>query len=436
MKVKDDKGSIDFGMSPEDNLVIGADLNMAFDKQRIMFNTETAISMYNSDISVAPMKDAESLKNLIVVNQFFEPLPSDAGILEEDISPVKLASKLFSELLESSLAHRTSLTLNYFKNELKLGYKSIGRSFNSLGSPTVQTDIAGFNIQDRFRLLKNRLFITLGYELYHDNVNGRSETTTDRNIVRFNIAYYSPQGYPNVSLGYRLHNRKNDGEIIHYYSPIYLDSLLDVIDNRLNNNSATYNFALDQSFLFAGMDNNARFSFSKSATEDEIAATNENSTDMTSYSVGLSSRKGERIESRVSLSMSTQEAYGGDFSTDYNAISADGRYMLLSNLWLTGGLGMTLVEGGNDELNPEPVDSLKATTTHSAVIDYSRMQLSAGLEYRYKVRHKFTLNAYKVFQTDEGSTTYWDGAMLKNQDAPGYIRQDDFVTRLKYSFSF
>jgi len=439
MKVKDDDSSIDYGLSPEDNLIIGADLNMSFDHRRIMFNTETAISMYNSNISAGPMKDAEKLKNLIVVNQFFEPLPSDAGILEEDISPVRLASKLFSELLESSLAHRTSLTLNYFKNELRLGYKSIGRSFNSLGSPTVQTDVAGFNIQDRFRLFRNRLFITLGLELYHDNVNERSETTTDRNIMRFNIAYYSPPGYPNASLGYRVHNRKNDGELVTYPNLVYPDSveLVDLVDHRLDNSSTTYNFALDQSFLFAGMDNNARFSFSKSATEDEIAVSNENSTDMTSYSIGLSSRKGERIESRVSLSMSTQEAYGGNFSTDYNAISAGGKYMLLSNLWLTGGLGLTLVEGGNDALNPQPTDQLENTTTpRSSVIDYNRMQISAGAEFRYKVNHKFALNAYKVFHGDEGSTTYWDNRLEKNKDAPGYIRQDDFVTRLRYSFNF
>jgi len=183
--------------------------------------------------------------------------------------------------------------------------------------------------------------------------------------------------------------------------------------------------------------NHARFSFSKSATEDEIAVSEQNNTDLTSYSIGLSSRKGERIESRVSLSMSTQEAYGGNFSTDYNAISAGGKYMLLSNLWLTGGLGLTLVEGGNDALNPQPTDQLENTTTpRSSVIDYNRMQISAGAEFRYKVNHKFALNAYKVFHGDEGSTTYWDNRLEKNKDAPGYIRQDDFVTRLRYSFNF
>ncbi len=442
LKAKDDDSSIEYGIGPQDNLVFGADLRMAFDRRRIVFNTETSLSLFNRDISSGPMADAESVEDLIVVNQFFEPLPTDPAILEEGISPAKLVKELFSELVKSSLAHRTSLTLNYFKNELRLGYKTIGRSYTSLGSPTIPTDVRGFNIQDRFRLFKNRVYLTVGYEFYKDNVNGRSETTTDRSILRSNVAYYSPPMYPNVNFGYRQHNRKNKKKKIVYYNPSEPDSILDIIDNRLENSSASFNFGMDQSFLFAGMQNSARFAFIKSFTEDKIDVTDVSDTDLNSYSLSFTMRKGRKLENRAAFRLSSQESMGGNFTTDYSVISLSSRYMYLpERLWINGGLSFTLAEGGNDLVNDTTgIDSTVlgdlADLERSFAIDYSRMQLSVGAEFHLTKQHQFRLNAYKVFHTDDGSVEYWDNHVVNNKDAADFIRQEDFVTRIRYSYNF
>ncbi len=438
LKAKDDVGSVEWGMGPKDNLVLGADLGMTFDHRRIVFKTETAVSLYNRDISSGAMTDAEDIDGLIVVNQFFEPLPTDSSILEEGISATELAKNIFGELVESALAHRTSLTLNYFKNELRLGYKSVGRSFTSLGSPTIQSDVKGFNIQDRFRLFKNRVYMTLGYEAYQDNVNGRSETTTDRSIVRSSIAYYSPPMYPNVSFGYRLHNRKNDGTIETIYNPTTGDSM-DTIDSRIKNGSASFNFGVDHSFAFAGMQNSARLSITRSATEDQVSESGNTDTDLTGYSLSIGMRKGRKLENRAALRLTSQESMGGNFTTDYKVVSLSSRYMYLpERLWISGGFSITLAEGGNDFMSPFPDTTIydPADIARSVVIDYSRMQFSVGTEFHLTRRHQFSLNAYKVIHTDDGSTVYWDEHTVNNSDAADFIRQEDFATRIKYSYNF
>ncbi len=51
MKSKDDMSSIVYGFSPEENLVVGADIISRFDDNRIEFSGQAAFSAHNSDIS-------------------------------------------------------------------------------------------------------------------------------------------------------------------------------------------------------------------------------------------------------------------------------------------------------------------------------------------------------------------------------------------------
>jgi len=431
LKVKDDEASIDEGAAtyPKDNLVVGADLGMHFDKRRILFNSEFAISAYNSNTTDTVLSDAEDIEWLITVNQSFEPLPADEEILEAGIGKGTLAKKVFSELLKSSLAHRTSLTLNYFHNELRLGYKSFGRSFRSLGSPTVPFDINGFSIQDRLRLMNNRLYLTLGYEGYQDNVNGRSETTLDRGIFRWGIAYYTPPEYPNLNFGLRLYNRDNNGtEVFH---PDTSD--LVIADTRVDNKTTSYNFSINQSFELGGLDNTAVLFYNASLTDDEISEAAE--TDLSIFSLSLSSRLGRLLETRAAFSSTNQKSLGGDYENDYNVLSLSGRYMFIpKRLWLNGGLNLTLADGGNESLNPDPDDpAADPLTTRSFKLDFTRMQFSLGAEYLVSQRHSFSLNTYIVSHADDGYLEYWDGHSEKTEDI---VKQNDFVTRLQYTYTF
>lgn len=445
LKVKDDVNSVEYGLNPVDNLVLGTDLKMYFDHRRIVFTTETSISLYNSDISEGAMSDAKDLENIIVINQNFEPLPTDSSLLDTTTSTIDKAKGLAGEILKSSSAHRTNLVLNYFKNELRIGYKNIGRSYKSLGSPTVLADVSGFTIQDRIRLLNNRLYLTVGYELYNDNVNKRGETTTERQIIRSNISYYSPPRYPNISFGFRQQNRENDGDVTTYTLP---DSTTENVDNRIENSTLTYNVGIDQSFKFADLANNVRFSYSNSGTEDQIDPSGYSDAIMNSISLSLSSRKGQRLENNASIRRTSQESQGSRFLVDYNAVSLNSRYMLMPDkLWISGGVSATLADGESmvTPTVPATADSLLGDQVNRSIIKYNRMQLNASIEYNFRSQHQFQLSLNKVIHNDDGSIDYWkwqesdsqwSSKNVKNKDNTDFVNQGDFVTRLTYSYTF
>ena len=432
LKAKDDIGSIDYGLAPVDNLVVGADLGIETQNRRFMFNSEVAISGYNSDISGGPSSDARDAENIMVINQYFQPLPADASFLESGLSTADLAKKVFKELGQSALAHRTTLTLNYYRNELRVAYRSIGRSYRSLGSPTVETDLQGFSLQDRLRLMSNRVYFTLGYEGYSDNVNGRAAYTTDRSILRGGLSYYTPPQYPDINFGYRLYDRKNDGAVTTYVSPS--DSVT-TIDTRLDASQSMVNFSLDHAFSLYDFEHQATLAFSQSATDDAYQADAESN--VQAMSLSLASRRAERLDTRLSYAKNSQSSLQGDYTVDYNDFGLNGRYQLLpKKLWISAGLNLTTADGENSRL-----DSLETGDDRDATRDYfslgfTRTRFSVSAGFTPRERHELRLDAYKASQSDDSFTAYYSGRHEVLSDSQNYVKQNDFVTRLTYSYDF
>lgn len=210
----DEPNSIEFGAKPKENALAGTDLKFAFDDQRIIFNAEAAVSLYNTDISPGELTDAqidsmysddnsaiggdaEGFKNLknqvgrfITFNQFIGPLNPD-------------------EL--SSLAAEASMQLNYFDNNLRASYKYRGNDYYSFGNDYLRTDLKGFNISDRIRLVRNQVFVTLSIEKMEDNLQNTKVATTEFQTVNTSISYFPREDLPAITLGYS--NYRNDNGI-------------------------------------------------------------------------------------------------------------------------------------------------------------------------------------------------------------------------------
>ena len=423
-KVKDEENSIDYGVRPKDNVTAGFDLKVVSNNRRVEFTSETAFSLYNDDISPGAMKDAKDFENILVINQNFQPLPNDSSILEEGISTSDLLSELAEELVASAMAHRTSLKLSYYNNELKIGYKTVGSAYKSLSSPTVLTDVQGFSIFDRIRLMKKRIYLTLGYEKYANNVNGRNATTLDRNIINASVSYYSDPKYPNFGFGVRQYNRSNDGELIE------TDDFR--IDSRIDHNSASYHFRVDQAFDFAKLSHHASLFFTADQGRDKIFP--ELDTDRNGIILNLDSRYLKLIDTKFAINSESQESFEGKNAVDYLNVSASARYMAWQNkLWVSGGITHSKSTGSDKELNPEPESSpeLVSKTNH---IDFSRLQFSLGTEFRWIDQHFVDFSAYYYAQTDNGTLEYYDGHTVGNDDS--LSGKDNFVARLTYSYRF
>jgi len=208
----DDKNSVKFGVRPAENLVLGPDLLFALDNQRFLFTAQAAISMINNDITSGDMTDAR-IDSLFGPGKPFEGDPQTIKDLKKFASPFITINENLSPLDPSkggSLAYEAALSLNYFGNYLKASYISRGGEYHSFGQLYLRTDVAGFNIIDRLRLLENTLFLAGNLELLSDNLKNTKIATTDFTNFNFSVSYYPRINFPNVTVGVGGYGNNNN----------------------------------------------------------------------------------------------------------------------------------------------------------------------------------------------------------------------------------
>ncbi|MBI4547956.1 MAG: hypothetical protein HY707_08250, partial [Ignavibacteriae bacterium] len=256
LKSSDEVSSIRYGIKPQENILFGIDLLLSFDRRNFEITGQAAISATNKDISKATFSDSD------IDSIFKDPTYSESD--REDIRTVRDILSRFITVNQhliplsfknlSTLAYEGGLTLNYFNNHFKFMYLRRGNSFESFGNPYLRTDVVGFNVFDRLRLVKNRLSLSAGYERLRDNTAENKPATTTSQTVNVSVSYVSPTEFPNVTLGYILAANENK---------IHNDSLF-AIDDR------TYRLLVQMSREFtAHARHNASISFSTSTRNDQ-----------------------------------------------------------------------------------------------------------------------------------------------------------------------
>lgn len=325
---KDDMNSIKFSAKPRENLVIGTDLSLGFDDQRIMFNSQAAFSLTNNDISTGTFDDAliDSLfgsgkpfggdpetirklrdiaQNFITVNQFISPL-----------NPEKLPT----------LAAEASVALNYFDNYLRASYIYRGNEYHSFGQSFLRTDVSGLNIMDRLRLLDNQLFLTLSYERLQDNLQKIKLSTTTFQTINSSVTYMPRIDFPSLTVGYLRINNKNDLNITDPDSLLRLNAIDDITNRFLFQVSYGFNLYVSHQ---------ASLSFTNSVRDDNslrnlTAKTN-------SVMLTLNTRWQPALSSYFNLNINASDISGTKF--DYVTLSVGGRYRLFDNaLELSAGI--------------------------------------------------------------------------------------------------
>jgi hypothetical protein len=200
----DDPGSIRYGIRPKENIVLGTDFQARFDRSRIQLTGQAAFSAYNSDISSGTFTDAyidtvfanpqgikearDRLKEYITVNDNFRPLSVETL---------------------ATLAYEAALGLHYFDNDFSFTYLSRGSDYVSFGQSFLQTDLRGFKLVDRARLIDNQLFLTLGFERLQDNLNGTKPATTVFSNMNIATTYFPRRDFPTVTVGFARFSNDN-----------------------------------------------------------------------------------------------------------------------------------------------------------------------------------------------------------------------------------
>ncbi|HFE63720.1 MAG TPA: hypothetical protein ENK14_04790 [Caldithrix sp.] len=235
LKGRDDTTSIQFGLNPQENTALGADLMLGLDKQRILLEGNIGTSVYNRNITggsipydtlIATLQDSSDFKEeyynlakkIITINQYL--------------------------ILRPGVAYQGRIRLRYFRNNLSLLYESIDEDYYSLGQPYMLRDNRGFHLVDNWSLLKNQVFLTVGYRRYHNNLQEtKAHTSTNKNLY-FNLSYFPMKNLPEMTFGFNNYTRDNG---------VPEDSLNSILNRPEDNKTNTINFTTSYRFNLANL---------------------------------------------------------------------------------------------------------------------------------------------------------------------------------------
>ncbi|MFZ0391972.1 MAG: hypothetical protein WAN36_16035 [Calditrichia bacterium] len=201
LRAADDTSSIQYGISPAENTVAGLDMMLRLDDRRTVLQGNVGVSAYNRDISGGALP----------VDSLTEIYPD---LSEGEREYYRLAGHFITAnphlLLQPGLAYRAAARFSYLRNNLTVSYQSVDDSYYSLGQPYLLQDNSVLHVSDNLNLLRNQIFLSLGFRSYHDNLQELKTYTTSNRNVFVQIAYFPLGTLPELSVSYNNYRRAND----------------------------------------------------------------------------------------------------------------------------------------------------------------------------------------------------------------------------------
>jgi hypothetical protein len=438
---------------PQGNFVAGTTLRMGFAQNKIRLESETVASALNNDIYGGTLTvqgaddlgfditqdDAdllESLSRLIIINENMNILPIRVKDFNTDSSE---AEPFFPT---SILGSNTEFSINYPSNNFKLQYRWVGPNFSSLANSTVRRDISGFTASDRFRLFKNRLYVTLGYETLEDNVTNNKDATTESNTYRTNLSWYPvSRKLPRMSMGFRFRNRENgvtrfnpfvtpgfeNSAVQNFVIDVDESGNIDTLVTPVPKESTTLNLSgsVTQQFELFNMIHDASLSFNNLNTKDEVFTFGDVKSSAISFNI-TSRFNDVRLRTQLGLTFNNTETGSGQATFDifglYSGFSyflADGKLNLNGRLAITSNTSKTralivdpAVEGDNT-----PENDYFILDSNIVKSDFNTFVIQMGAQY--------DVNKFHSFIFDSNFT-----------NVSGAGNSNDSIVSLRYLFNF
>jgi hypothetical protein len=408
LKAKDQTGSIKYGTFPEENLVVGTDLLLAFDDQRIKLETQASLSIKNTDISKGNITD-EELKNLKK-----EDADNIRKIRDAASTFITINQNLFplNPLGEGlpGVSYEGVLSLNYFNNFIRGSVFKRGAGYSSFGNDFLQTDIEGYSISDRIRMFNNKVFVSVAYEKRNDNTANNKIGTTTFDFFNSTITVFPGVKLPSFTVGYGINNQVSNNKISRY------DLVLASYRSRLS--------AADSSALV-----NARTNAIDNATNQIYFAANYDfnagARQSLSFSLSTTNRKDNTLYKRDQTNLNLQVSLTTSFSPMFQTTVG---YLLSQNetknqLFTTTGRDSTLLttpinySTASIMLLTRLLDErLRILASASPTFgDFNRTIVRGGIDYAVTERHVLAFS----FDFIQNSGT-----------------KDDTIASLIYRFSF
>lgn len=318
LHAKDDPGSIEFGARPMENIVLGTDMSFSLDDKNIQFTSQAAFSLFNKDISGGSLTDTQ-IDSIFGSGLYSDVDPSDVKNLKNILGKFITVNEFIGPLNPqefASLAAEAAVTFNYFNNTLRASYIYRGNDYLSLGQSFIRTDVKGINIVDRIRLLDNKLFVSLGYEMLEDNLQQTKIATTKYQTLSASVSIFPRINFPNITLGYNKYDNNNSINVN------------DPVNGRFTVDDITDRFLVQLSYdVFLYVRHSTSFSFSTQKREDNSFAKADATFNSGTFSVN--SFWTPQLSSTFQMIYSSSEIAAQPF--DYFTLYAAARYRMLEN---------------------------------------------------------------------------------------------------------
>ncbi len=406
-------------VTPKDNVVVGSELLLSFDKRRIRLNANAALSWKNNDIFGGSLSandtlqlgtnfsipvsglpfDPSRIDRIFIINnniQPFLPFPANVSRDPQDTTRFNLDFSPFSFNEYSSLAYDARLQLNYFNNTVSALYRRVGPTYHSFANPFLRQDVAGFELSDRLRLLRNKVNLTLSYEDLVEGLTREPNSQISSEKFSARVGLYLGSGYPTIQAHVNQYHRANA-----------LDSVRTIttslgsrnIDNRVDNQTNSSILSISQPIYLFGLQHNARVNYMRSRKADQLVR--EPEYPGIGYALNLVAFE---LQSNFSFPLTTRISlsYNNNESRSYNArlrnYSVGGVYKLLgNNLIINGTLRMSQNVGTRE---------------------FNRFGFASSFRYRFFKNHS-VLADFQMISIDETDFSY-----------------KDYIYHLRYSYDF
>lgn len=375
LKSKDKVGSITYGLTPQENLVMGTDLLIAFDEQRFRLDGQASLSVTNRDISRGSFNDAD-----------YALIAGPNGQHQDQVDDIKSATKIVGQFITVNenlfplnpvgtglpgVAYEGALTLNYFNNLIRAQVYQRGNAYLSFGNEYLQADIQGLSLSDRIRMFQNRVLVSLAYEQRKDNTAQTKVATTTYGNVNGSLTVFPAANLPSFTVGYGILTRKSDASPTDSLQKLY------VADDQTGRVSLQVNY----DFTLGARHNLSVGANLSSKTDNTFYKRDQKNN---SYFGSLTTFF--RIPLQTTLSFNTNMTQSSQLAStslanvaaiDFNltAISLNAQYRLLE-------------------------DKLRlASTVSMSTGDLKRTLIQAGADYSVSVNHSFALQDDYIVNT-------------------------------------
>ena len=294
------------GVAPQENFLVGTDMNLFLFKHRFNLQGELVASMLTRDVNSAEIekKDLEKVPSWLV--DFVEP---------------KISSSL-------DYAYFVKSSLHLSNTQLSGAVKMIGPGFYSLGVPYLRNDELTYEARIKQSLWKRNVAVGSYFRRSRDNLIPWKRTTTISSAYGINLSLRFRK-LPYLQLNYAPYFQNND---------------IDIENLKIDNKTSLFSAATGYNHRFGDMNSSTNFFFSTQNCRTK-SGVSDYSTQTYSFNESLNFRFPLTLAGSVSLS-------NADYSRETSRIISfdfNGSYRAFKKWRNRIGLRLSKQEGNNNK---------------------------------------------------------------------------------------